>query len=67
MGFKLAGIAISADFSKNLMDLMRILEVKDFVLVKESTFEEENFRNFEDEYLSVAFLKMEVSCQQALN
>jgi hypothetical protein len=57
MGFKLAGIAINKDFSKDLTSLLKILAIENFVLDDKSTFDEENLEILEDNFFSVAFFE----------
>lgn len=55
MGWKLTGIIIDKNFENDLAGLFSLLELEDFDLERESTFEAETLEMLENENLSVGF------------
>jgi len=55
MGWKLTGIVLDKNFEKDLVGLFTLLELNDFDLDKETTFEEETSEMLENENLAVGF------------
>ncbi len=55
MGWKLTGVVIDKNFENDLAELFALLELEDFDLEKESTFENETLEMLENENLSVGF------------
>lgn len=57
MGWKLSGLAIDKDFSQNPERLLALLNINNFILVRESTFEEETADYYENEAIGVTFFE----------
>ena len=55
MGWKLTGIVINKSYDKNIIGLFDLLDILDFDLVKDSTFEEEISQILENDKLSIGF------------
>ena len=55
MGWKLTGIVINKSYNKNIIGLFDLLDILDFDLVKDSTFEEETSQILENDKLSIGF------------
>ncbi len=55
MGWKLAGIVIDKNFEKDLAGLFDLLNITEFELEKDSTFEDEVFEILETDILSIGF------------
>jgi len=55
MGWKLTGIVIGKNFEKDLVGLFDLLQLDDFDLEKETTFEDETSEMLENDNLAVGF------------
>ena len=55
MGWKLTGIVIDKNFENDLVELFNLLELDDFDLEKETTFEDETSEMLENDNLAVGF------------
>jgi len=55
MGWKLTGIVIDKNFENDLVELFTLLELTDFDLERETTFEEEITQMLEDENVAIGF------------
>ena len=55
MGWKLTGIVIDKNFEKDLVELFNLLDLDDFDLEKETTFEDERSEMLENDKLAVGF------------
>jgi hypothetical protein len=55
MGWKLSGIVINKNFENDIAELFNLLQLEDFELEKESSFEEETSHFKDDNKLSIGF------------
>ena len=55
MGWKLTGIVIDKNFENDLVELFNLLELEDFDLEKETTFEDETSKMLGNDNLAVGF------------